>query len=185
MPPSPLSSLLPHPSTPAGRSAAPRVALSRSADGALTLRYELTGGPAGLRVPAARPPGRGDGLWRHTCCEAFVGAAGTAAYREFNFSPSGEWQAYAFAAYRAGGLLEPAAAPDIATESHADRLVLVARIPPRNLPAGPVLRIGLCAVLEDLDGGLSYWALRHAPGKPDFHHPDTFALEIDLRETHP
>jgi hypothetical protein len=43
--------------------------------------------------------------------------------------------------------------------------------------------LGLSAVIEDLDGVLSYWALRHPPGKPDFHHPDTFALEIDLLET--
>ena len=183
--PSRLSSLLPHPTTPASRSAAPRAGLSLAADGALTLRYELAGDPAGLRIPLARPAGRCDGLWRHTCCEAFIGEVGTAAYREFNLSPSGEWQAYAFADYRAGGLLEPATAPAIATESHADRFILVARIPPQNLPAGPLLRIGLCAVLEDRDGGLSYWALRHTPGKPDFHHPDTFVLEIDLGETHP
>jgi len=36
----------------------------------------------------------------------------------------------------------------------------------------------LTAVVECVDGALSYWALRHAAGKPDFHHPDTFALEI-------
>jgi hypothetical protein len=34
-------------------------------------------------------------------------------------------------------------------------------------------------VIEEIDGALSYWALRHAPGKPDFHHRDAFALELD------
>jgi hypothetical protein len=38
-------------------------------------------------------------------------------------------------------------------------------------------------VLEEdggaLSGALSYWALRHPPGKPDFHHPAGFALELD------
>ncbi|MBI3061386.1 MAG: hypothetical protein HYY83_05345 [Deltaproteobacteria bacterium] len=29
------------------------------------------------------------------------------------------------------------------------------------------------------DGTISYWALKHPPGKPDFHHPDAFALEIE------
>jgi len=33
-------------------------------------------------------------------------------------------------------------------------------------------------VVEELDGSHSYWALRHPPGKPDFHHSDAFALEI-------
>jgi hypothetical protein len=40
------------------------------------------------------------------------------------------------------------------------------------------LRVGLAAVIEEKSGALSYWALRHAPGKPDFHHPDAFALTL-------
>jgi hypothetical protein len=40
------------------------------------------------------------------------------------------------------------------------------------------LRIALAAVIEDDNGRLSYWGLRHAPGKPDFHHPNGFALEV-------
>ena len=40
------------------------------------------------------------------------------------------------------------------------------------------LSVGLSAVIEDLDGSLSYWSLKHPPGKPDFHHADCFALEI-------
>jgi hypothetical protein len=42
------------------------------------------------------------------------------------------------------------------------------------------LRLGLSAVIEDDNGSLSYWALKHPSGKPDFHHPDAFALEIDV-----
>jgi hypothetical protein len=42
------------------------------------------------------------------------------------------------------------------------------------------LRLGLSAVIEDIDGRLSYWALKHPPGKPDFHHPDSFALDVTL-----
>jgi hypothetical protein len=30
-------------------------------------------------------------------------------------------------------------------------------------------RVGLTAVVEARDGSLSYWALAHPPGKPDFH----------------
>jgi hypothetical protein len=41
------------------------------------------------------------------------------------------------------------------------------------------LAIGLSAVIEEQDGRLSYWALRHPPGKPDFHYPEAFALELE------
>ena len=36
--------------------------------------------------------------------------------------------------------------------------------------------VGFSAILEEEDGTISYWALAHAPGRPDFHHPDCFAL---------
>jgi hypothetical protein len=39
-------------------------------------------------------------------------------------------------------------------------------------------RLGLSALIEDRSGGMSYWALAHPPGKPDFHHTDSFALEF-------
>ena len=44
------------------------------------------------------------------------------------------------------------------------------------------LRLGLCAVIEEESGVLSYWALKHRPGRPDFHHPDGFVLEIEAPE---
>jgi len=42
------------------------------------------------------------------------------------------------------------------------------------------LKLALSAVVEDDSGRLAYWALKHAPGKPDFHHPDGFVLELTL-----
>jgi hypothetical protein len=47
-----------------------------------------------------------------------------------------------------------------------------------GLAGVPALQLGLTAVIEDDSGNLSYWALRHAPGNPDFHDPDGFALEL-------
>jgi hypothetical protein len=38
--------------------------------------------------------------------------------------------------------------------------------------------LGLSAIVEDTNGGKSYWALAHPPGKPDFHHADCFTLEL-------
>lgn len=39
-------------------------------------------------------------------------------------------------------------------------------------------RLGLSMVIEEVCGTKSYWALRHPPGKPDFHHRHCFAIEL-------
>jgi len=39
-------------------------------------------------------------------------------------------------------------------------------------------KLALSAVIEEIDGTKSYWALAHPPGKPDFHHPDCFTLTL-------
>jgi hypothetical protein len=138
----------------------------------LALRYRIEGDLERLRIPPPRVPAPGERLWEHLCCEAFVAAAAPA-YREFNFSPSGEWAAYAFQRYREGG---PLAVPDpgIAVQVSGGALELTASI---AVERGP-LRVALCAVIEEGDAPVSYWALRHPAPRPDFHHPDGFALEL-------
>ena len=40
-------------------------------------------------------------------------------------------------------------------------------------------QLGLSAILEEIDGTKSYWALAHPPGdKPDFHDPVCFAARL-------
>lgn len=116
---------------------------------------------------------RVDGLWRTTCFEAFAGVS--AGYAEYNLSPSGAWAAYAFDDYRQGMSPLDQAAPMIVTRRAADLFVLTADV---VLPRGVDERIGLSAVIETLDGVISYWALAHPSDKPDFHHPDSFVLEL-------
>jgi hypothetical protein len=137
---------------------------------------------ARLRVPQASAGRRADGLWRHTCFEAFIATAGTAAYYEFNFSPALDWAAYRFNDYRAG--MNAAAldhAPGLQVRRGSASLELAATLHLAGLvPAGdaPALRVALAAVIEEIDGRLTYWALWHPPGKPDFHHPAGFTLEL-------
>ncbi len=101
------------------------------------------------------------------------------AYHEFNFSPSGEWAARAFTRYRDGVLIEDERlAPQIVVQTGGESLQLGARVPLGRLPYKGKLRLGLSAVVEEEDGTLSYWALRHPPGQPDFHHGDAFALVV-------
>ena len=99
-------------------------------------------------------------------------------YLEFNFSPSGEWAVYAFRGYRDRGELEIELTPGIVVRKSVDRLELGAVICRDFIPQGGPLRLGLSAVVEDTEGVLSYWALRHPPGRPDFHHTDSFALQL-------
>ncbi len=157
-----------------------------SESGALAFSYTLIADIHQLRVPVTAAPRRVASLWRHSCFEAFFGVKGNPAYYEYNFSPSREWAAYRFRAYRDGGPIDDEViAPNISVEQVADRLTLTATIRLDCLPmiqAEAVLRIGLSAVIESNDGTLSYWALRHPAGKPDFHHADSFTLELALPE---
>jgi hypothetical protein len=146
----------------------------------LTLDFALEGDISGLRIPEPRSSRRVDGLWRHTCFEVFIMAEDGPGYREFNFSPSGEWAAYAFRGYRDGVELGIELAPEIVVRQTGDRLELDAAICQDVLPPGRRLRLGLSAVVEDADGVLSYWALRHPACKPDFHHRDAFVLPLVL-----
>jgi hypothetical protein len=169
-----VAALVCHPQTPSEAVQGIVVAARRAAGGLLALSYSIRGDVSRLVVPARRRPAVGERLWQHTCCEAFLTHALGGAYREFNFSPSGEWAAYAFERYREGGAVN-VPDPRIEVRSTSDELELSARI---ELASGKIVA-ALCAVIEETGGRLSYWALRHPPGKPDFHHPAGFALEID------
>jgi len=165
--------LAPHPQTPAAGVRGVHAAAARTPHGRLALRYRIEGDLERLRIPPPRAPAPGERLWQHLCCEVFVASGSGSAYREFNFSPSGEWAAYAFERYREGA---PLAVPDpaIAVRTDAAALELSATIAVERV----LLRLALCAVIEAKDGALSYWALRHPEPRPDFHHPGGFALEI-------
>jgi hypothetical protein len=169
-----------HPRTPSQAIDAIDVLVGVAPGDALGLVFILECNLAGLRIPAPRPSRRADGLWRHTCFEVFAMAENRPGYRELNLSPSGEWGLYDFRGYRDGVKLETELAPEIAVRRTPHGLELDAQISRELLPQGQPLRLGLSAVLEDTDGVLSYWALRHPPGRPDFHHPDSFAMQLDL-----
>ena len=171
-----------HPDTPATGPAMITTEARLSAPAVLVCDYVLHADTSRVRLPVGHGGERQDGLWRHTCFEAFIGVPGLAGYYEFNFSPAFDWAAYYFADYRHG--MAPALlvqAPSLAVHSSPTRLELSARVELAGLPeliGASHLKLALAAVIEEQDGTLSYWALQHAPGKPDFHHPDAFALEL-------
>jgi hypothetical protein len=192
--------LLPHPDTPppGAGALAPmrgvRVAVERRGEALLELQFVIEADSGALRLPApVASPQRRDGLWRHTCLEVFVAPVVPAGverpYVEFNFAPNGDWAAYAFDGYRSGQReLRPATPVAVACETGPKGLRLRAVADASSLfdPQGvagppasrPVLAVALSAVVEGADGSLGYWALRHASGRPDFHAPAAFALEL-------
>lgn len=158
------------------------VSVVRTQADELKLHYRLTGDLDALQLPEPRPPLRTDGLWRHSCFEAFIGHAGAHDYWEFNFSPSGAWAAYHFKAYREGMAPLLAGAPPVVTPRIGmESVELSVAIDLSWLARSPVagLRLGLAAVVEDKARVLSYWALKHSAEKPDFHRADSFVVDLD------
>jgi hypothetical protein len=169
-----------HPDCPPGRVIGMEAEVLRPSPAKLDLRFLVTGALDDVVLPEVTTPQRADGLWQHTCFEAFI-AAMPGGYYEFNLSPSTDWAAYRFSGYRADMSAARVPPPRVAMQRRADRLELTAFLnlsdelgSYANLP----WRVGLSAVIEDRNGRKSYWALAHAPGKPDFHHGDCFALDL-------
>lgn len=166
----PTFTLVPHPdhSTTAVRSIAVEVA--RSIDW-LHLRYRVDGDAEAIAWPAPSPREFRDGLWQHTCFEAFCRIDDRPSYREVNVAPSGAWAMYDFNGYRQG-------------------MTRAARRPLRHFATGELRldavidigrgewQVGLAAVIEEVAGAKSYWALRHGPKKPDFHNPACFIATL-------
>ena len=182
-----------HPATPCAAVRGIEVALHWQATPhpALLLVYALRGVLTNLRLPAAAAsPARIDGLWQHTCFEAFVGTEGNSAYREFNFAPSADWAAYLFSDERVRDVAAETAAslapPRIVTSRSrgADVFTLGAEVPAGWLPdaAERSWSLGLSAVIESADGRLSYWALHHPAPRPDFHQRAGWAAYLPAPE---
>jgi len=148
----------------------------------LALTYIVTGEIGVMALPKRTSPARTDFLWRHTCFEAFLRSAQSAEYLEFNLSPSREWAAHRFNGYREGMTAELALAdPGIEVRSEASELRLSATIDLSGIGAlasRDDWRLGLSAIIENEEGGKSWWGLAHPPGKPDFHHPESFVLAL-------
>ena len=172
----------------------------------IRLRYVASGNIRALKVPYhVTEKHRADDLWRHTCFEAFVRVGGSDTYHEFNLAPSGAWSCYRFDAYRSGMQPEKHVGPPVIQTYSRDQPVSQRDVPylsvsglagielyptplfmleatldmeETRLPLDAPWHLGLSAVVEERNGTISYWALNHPPGDPDFHNPDCFALEL-------
>jgi hypothetical protein len=171
-----------HPDSHGSAATSVEVGIGHPRAGTLLLSYVVTGRVSDIRMPPVAPPVRGEELWRHTCFEAFVRISSGPEYYEFNFAPSTQWAAYRFTGYRSGMCVAAeAGAPSIEVRPSSDRYELQASLELDRLlglPRKALWRLGLSALIEGNGGQMSYWALAHPPGKPDFHHADGFAHEF-------
>ncbi len=153
---------------------------------------------------------RADHLWQTTCFEIFLALpndnisgenvpndmAGNMAelsenspYLEFNFAPSGQWNAYRFDGYRRFAEEWPMSQPPQSRLYHKGddpggddpggdvlcfEVALSCQDLPMNAPA-----LGITAVIEEEGGHKSYWALAHAhQNAPDFHQASCFKASL-------
>jgi hypothetical protein len=157
--------------------------------GVLVLRYCLQADMSRIRVAfeGTVAPGRTDGLWKHTCFEAFIRPGPSQGYYELNFSAAKQWAAYRFDAYREG--MTPVELPEppaigVRQTPHNLELDAIVALPfeymkgANELPGTARPRLALTAVVEEDSGRLCYWSARHPRGKPDFHHPDGYVFEL-------
>jgi hypothetical protein len=157
------------------------VTITRGTSGEITLTYRVSGETDALKIPVRSKPDRIDNLWKNTCFEMFIGHFEDENYLEYNFSPSRQWAAYQFASYRADMVDLETNAPDIKSEQSADALTLIVTLVLPDAWQGRSLRAGISAVIATKSGNISYWAVAHPPGKPDFHHKDCFAIKLGAR----
>ena len=168
-----MPSLYRHPDAPPGAISSVDAELERHDSGAVAI-FRLLGDIARLVIPPLAAPERTDNLWRTTCFELFVGGEGSS-YREYNFSPSGEWAAYQFDDYRLG---MRDISVDVEIELYQEKNELQFSVKIRDEFPNPA-DVGLTAVIEETDGIIRYWSTTFAPGKPDFHAAAVRSLLFD------
>ncbi|NNC71903.1 MAG: DOMON-like domain-containing protein [Sphingomonadaceae bacterium] len=173
-----------HPKTPQDALISLCANVARRDPDHIAISFLAAGGMERVRWPGDNRSGhenwkRSDDLWKHSCFEAFGRAVGEPCYLETNFATSGDWAAYAFYDYREGMRrvddIRLIQANWRVRERHAELHALL-QLPRTYRDMN--WELGLAAVIEERNGNKSYWALSHPTDKPDFHHPDSFTLEL-------
>lgn len=148
----------------------------------INVSYQISGAADCVKYTApGAAPSRKNALWRTTCFELFLKLPGRKEYWEYNLSPSGDWNVYRLTSYRSELQQEAEITGiTIATDIAQGHLAaLRAALPLSPLLADRRLVIGISCVIEDAEGNIHYFALRHGGTKPDFHDPAGFVLSLD------
>ena len=149
-------------------------------EGNLELCYSLKYNKDDLVLPTSSAGSiqRRNGLWEHTCFEAFVSQPDQKGYWEINLSPNGDWNFYRLSGYREN--LQPEGAIEnlpIRVQFTDSGLELSCTVPLKSLvDLTKPLEISLTAVLEHPVEGCSFWAWNHCGEEADFHLRNSFTI---------
>jgi hypothetical protein len=145
--------------------------------GQLSISYEITGDLSKLLIPPPVDiPVRQLALWEATCLEFFLAPVVQPNYWEFNLAPSGNWQVFKLDSYRQG-LRDEEVLESLPFAVEVDDLALKLKVSidlTKIISAQIPLEISVTAVIQDIDGDFSYWAIDHAGTSADFHLRDSF-----------
>ncbi len=141
------------------------------------LSFEITGSGVDqvMISPRSTKPSRKNELWKETCFECFFGVGGVKQYFEFNGSTSGDWALYLFDDYRKGMRDAPVSAQPLLEklEKSSGKIECVWRIP--YFTKSILQSASITAVIKtNGTDEASYFALKHAGEKPDFHLRESF-----------
>lgn len=168
--------LVRHPSSPVGCIKSVRFRWFEPDNGTILLRW-LVEGAHDLVIPPFAGSRRADELWKTTCFELFLKDQAGLGYGEMNFSPSNFWAAYRFSDYRKDMQNMPMAFDPVMSHEIGSTIFAFNSTIRKDVLKGTG-QIGICAVLEEKNAGISYWSLAHPNGPADFHDPACFALPL-------
>ncbi|PIP89756.1 MAG: hypothetical protein COW01_08030 [Bdellovibrionales bacterium CG12_big_fil_rev_8_21_14_0_65_38_15] len=116
-------------------------------------------------------------LWESTCFELFLKHPNEHAYLEFNFSPSGKWDAFEFDSYRLPKTLRRVedVSSKVSTSDH--NLAVELELPSHWMKSEIVGNA--TAVIELMDESIHFFAYKHCETKADFHHQDSLVINFD------
>ncbi|MBE9046841.1 DOMON-like domain-containing protein [Pleurocapsales cyanobacterium LEGE 10410] len=147
----------------------------------LAIKYLFSGDLSAIIIPSSnQPPSRKYDLWDRTCCEFFIGIKDSTKYWEFNLAPTKDWNVFRFPNYRQDIAEEMAfdSLPfEVLQQGDSWQLDLAVDLN-KIIPAEQELEVGITCVVEDRNKQLSYWALTHPASEADFHHRDSFTIEL-------
>jgi len=171
------AALVRHPATPCEAVSSIEVEIERNP---IWMSFKFIATGDGRRIKLPDPPldrasERRDELWKMTCFEAFARPAGNEGYLEYNFSPFGDWAIYQFDGYREGMRHAELVADCQGMMCDGEALTVMFQAQVKDVRP---LDLNIAAVIEEIDGRKSYWALKHPTGNPDFHASDCFILSL-------
>ncbi len=169
-----------HPDSAPGSVERVEASVERRKSGDIWMRFHVDIPLVDLVLAGPAAPERTDGLWQTTCFEAFVRKGEGPEYYEYNFAASSQWAAYRFDHYRKGMADLPMdRPPEIETDAGVSHFAIEVGFKLPDVFADVPLMLNVTAVIEEAGGAKSYWAAKHAPGAPDFHHKDCFAHALE------